>query len=285
MKENVKKPFKQRLLNKYRLVVLNEETYEERISYKLNRLNIFLLMAFASIALIFSTIALIVFTPVKEYIPGYDSTALRQRAVKNIVTLDSLEKVIQKNQTFINSVGSVIVGEISQEELLKESNIARIDISELQFKTNVEDSLLRNFVEKEDRFNTLESAAPKVEYVLFSPIQGKISSQFDSSQKHYGVDIPAKTNTPVKAISDGRVVFSEWTIDTGFVLIIEHSFNLTSVYKHNSLGLSAQGDFVKAGQAIALSGNTGELSTGPHLHFELWNDGNPVNPLEYISFE
>jgi len=113
VKENVKKPFKQRLLNKYRLVVLNEETYEERISYKLNRLNIFLLMAFASIALIFSTIALIVFTPVKEYIPGYDSTALRQRAVKNIETLDSLEKVIQKNQTFINSVGSVIVGEIS----------------------------------------------------------------------------------------------------------------------------------------------------------------------------
>jgi murein DD-endopeptidase MepM/ murein hydrolase activator NlpD len=108
---------------------------------------------------------------------------------------------------------------------------------------------------------------------------------FDPGQKHFGVDVPAKTNTPVKAISDGRVLFSEWTIDTGFVLIIEHSFNLISVYKHNSLGLSSQGDFVKAGQAIALSGNTGELSTGPHLHFELWNDGNPVDPLEYISFE
>ena len=140
-------------------------------------------------------------------------------------------------------------------------------------------------MEKEDRFNALESAASKVEYVLFSPIQGQISSLFDPGQKHFGVDVPAKTNTPVKAISDGRVLFSEWTIDTGFVLIIEHSFNLISVYKHNSLGLSSQGDFVKAGQAIALSGNTGELSTGPHLHFELWNDGNPVDPLEYISFE
>ena len=285
MKENAKKPFKQRLLNKYRLVVLNEETYEERISYKLNKLNVFLLIAFASTILIMTTIVLVVYTPIKEYIPGYDSTVLRQTAVRNIETLDSLERVIQKNQTFINSVGSVILGEVSQEELLKESNIARIDISELQFQTNIEDSLLRNFVEKEDRFNTLESAASKVEYVLFSPIQGQISSLFDPGQKHFGVDVPAKTNTPVKAISDGRVLFSEWTIDTGFVLIIEHSFNLISVYKHNSLGLSSQGDFVKAGQAIALSGNTGELSTGPHLHFELWNDGNPVDPLEYISFE
>ena len=163
-----------------------------------------------------TTIVLIVYTPIKEYIPGYDSTVLRQTAVRNIETLDSLERVIQKNQTFINSVGSVILGEVSQEELLKESNIARIDVSELQFKTNIEDSLLRNFVEKEDRFNTLESAAPKVEYVLFSPIQGQISSLFDPSQKHFGVDVPAKTNTPVKAISDGRVLFSEWTIDTGF---------------------------------------------------------------------
>ena len=207
MKENAKKPFKQRLLNKYRLVVLNEDTYEERISYKLNKLNIFLLIAFASTVLIMTTIVLIVYTPIKEYIPGYDSTVLRQTAVRNIETLDSLERVIQKNQTFINSVGSVILGEVSQEELLKESNIARIDISELQFKTNIEDSLLRNFVEKEDRFNTLESAASKVEYVLFSPIQGQISSLFDPGQKHFGVDVPAKTNTPVKAISDGRVLF------------------------------------------------------------------------------
>ena len=99
------------------------------------------------------------------------------------------------------------------------------------------------------------------------------------------MDIPASNNTPIKAVSDGRVIFSEWTIDTGYVIIIEHSFGLTSVYKHNSTGLVNQGDYVNSGQAVALSGNTGELSTGPHLHFELWSDGNPVDPLEYISFE
>ena len=285
MKKNVKKPLKQRLLNKYRLVVLNEETYEERISYKLTRLNIFLFAALTSTLLVITTISLIAFTSIKEYIPGYDSTLLRQKAVENIETLDSLEKVIQTNQKFINSVGAVILGDVLEEDVVNESNIVKIDVSELDFKTNVQDSLLRSIVEKEDRFNAFESPSSKVEYVLIRPISGKISSQFDLGQKHFGVDIPASNNTPIKAVSDGRVIFSEWTIDTGYVIIIEHSFGLTSVYKHNSTGLVNQGDYVNSGQAIALSGNTGELSTGPHLHFELWSEGNPVDPLEYISFE
>ncbi|MDC1336564.1 M23 family metallopeptidase [Flavobacteriaceae bacterium] len=285
MKEKEKRPFKERLLNKYRLVVLNEDTYEEKLSYKLNKLNIFLLIALISITLVITTVGLIAFTSVKEYIPGYDSTVLRQKAIKNIELLDSLQLVVNKNQTFINSVGAVILGEVTEDELVKKNSLIKPDISELDFKTNKEDSLLRSLVQKEDRFNTIESANPKVEYVLYSPISGKISSGFDTSERHYGVDVPAVTNTPVKAASDGRVVFSEWTIDTGFVIILEHSFNLISVYKHNSSGLITQGDYVKSGQAIALSGNTGELTTGPHLHFELWSNGNPVDPLEYISFE
>ena len=283
MKKNVKKPLKQRLLNKYRLVVLNEETYEERISYKLTRLNIFLFIALISTLLVITTISLIAFTSIKEYIPGYDSTLLRQKAVENIETLDSLEKVIQTNQKFINSVGAVILGDVLEEDVVNESNIVKIDVSELDFKTNVQDSLLRSIVEKEDRFNAFESPSSKVEYVLIRPISGKISSQFDLGQKHFGVDIPASNNTPIKAVSDGRVIFSEWTIDTGYVIIIEHSFGLTSVYKHNSTGLVNQGDYVNSGQAIARK--AGELSTGPHLHFELWSEGNPVDPLEYIRFD
>ena len=285
MREKEKRPFKERLLNKYRLVVLNEDTYEEKLSYKLNKLNIFLLIALISITLVITTVGLIAFTSVKEYIPGYDSTVLRQKAIKNIELLDSLQFVVNKNQTFINSVGAVILGEVTEEELTQKNILIKPDLSELDFKTHKEDSLLRSLVQKEDRFNTIESANPKVEYVLYSPISGKISSGFDITQRHYGVDVPAVTNTPIKAVSDGRVVFSEWTIDTGFVIILEHSFNLISVYKHNSSGLITQGDYVKSGQAIALSGNTGELTTGPHLHFELWSNGNPVDPLEYISFE
>ena len=285
MKEKEKKPLKERLLNKYRLVILNEETYEERISYRLNRLNIFMLMAFMALIIIITTICLIAFTSIKEYIPGYDSTALRTVAAQNIEKLDSLTFVMEKNQEFINSIGAVILGEATEEEFKKETVINRVDISDLDFKTNLEDSLLRRIVEKEDRFNVLESASSKVKFVLFSPIYGEVTSAFDFGIKHLGTDIAASTNTPVKAVADGTIVLAEWTVETGFVVVVEHSFGLTSIYKHNSSGLISQGELVKAGQVLALSGNTGELSTGPHLHFELWRDGSPTNPEDYISFE
>ena len=170
MDEKEKKPFRQRLLNKYRLVVLNEATYEERFSYKLSRLNIFLLISLISSLIIVATICLIAFTSIKEYIPGYDSTVLRTKAVRNIETLDSLAFVVEKNQSYINSIGSVILGETTRLDVKKEDNRLRIDVSSIEFKTNKEDSLLRKVVEKEDRFNVLESASSKVKFVLISPI-------------------------------------------------------------------------------------------------------------------
>ncbi|MGY8948624.1 MAG: M23 family metallopeptidase [Flavobacteriales bacterium] len=285
MDEKEKKPLKERLLNKYRLVVLNEETYEERLSYKLNKLNVFLLSAFVAIFIIITTIYLIAFTSIKEYIPGYDSTVLRSTAAQNIEILDSLSFVIEKNQEFINSIGAVILGETTESQLNQEATDVRVDISELDFKTNLEDSLLRVIVQKEDRFNALEPASSKIKYVLFSPVYGEVTAKFDYGKKHFGTDVAAPTNTPVKSVADGVVVFAEWAIETGYVVMVEHSFGLISVYKHNSSGLVSQGEIVKAGQVLALSGNTGELTTGPHLHFELWSEGNPINPEDYISFE
>lgn len=285
MKEKEKKPFKQRLLNKYRLVVLNESTYEERLSYKLSRLNIFLLVSLTATMIVVSTISLIAFTSIKEYIPGYDSTALRTNAVHNIEVLDSLVRVIEKNQDYINSIGAVILGETTRLEVQKEVGTSRIDISNIEFRTNEEDSLLRKLVEQEDKFNVLESASSKVKFVLISPLFGQVTSRFDYSIKHFGTDIAVPTNSPVKSVANGTVVLAEWTIQTGFVVVIEHPYGLTSVYKHNESGLISQGELVESGQVIALSGNTGELTTGPHLHFELWRDGSPVNAEDYISFE
>tara|TARA_B100000780_G_scaffold35349_1_gene22025 strand:+ start:196 stop:1053 length:858 start_codon:yes stop_codon:yes gene_type:complete len=285
MKEKEKKPFKQRLLNKYRLVVLNESTYEERLSYKLSRLNIFLLVSLMATMIVVSTISLIAFTSIKEYIPGYDSTALRTNAVHNIEVLDSLVRVIEKNQDYINSIGAVILGETTRLEVQKEVGASRIDISNIEFRTNEEDSLLRKLVEQEDKFNVLESASSKVKFVLINPLFGQVTSRFDYSIKHFGTDIAVPTNSPVKSVANGTVVLAEWTIQTGFVVVIEHPYGLTSVYKHNESGLISQGELVESGQVIALSGNTGELTTGPHLHFELWRDGSPVNAEDYISFE
>ena len=285
MKEKNKKPFRQRLLNKYRLVILNEATYEERLSYKLSGLNVFLLSALLSLVIVVSTIILIAFTSIKEYIPGYDSTALRTNAINNIETLDSLTTVIEKNQDYINSIGAVITGESTKGEVQKEGERRRLETKNVELKINKEDSMLRRIVEKEDRFNALESASTKVKFVLFSPLYGEVTADFDYGIKHFGTDIAVPSKSPVKSVASGTVVFAEWTLQTGYVVIIEHSFGLTSIYKHNESGLVSQGEKVESGQVIALSGNTGELSTGPHLHFELWRDGNPVDPEDYVLFE
>tara|TARA_B100000929_G_scaffold198628_1_gene157687 strand:- start:106 stop:963 length:858 start_codon:yes stop_codon:yes gene_type:complete len=285
MKEKKKKPFRQRLLNKYRLVILNEATYEERISYKLSGLNVFLLASLMALIIIVSTISLIALTSIKEYIPGYDSTVLRTKAINNIETLDSLTLVIEKNQDYINSIGAVITGEATKGEVQKEGERLRTEVSNLEFQIKKEDSVLRKIVEKEDRFNALESASTKVKFVLFSPLYGEVTFGFDYGIKHFGTDIAVPSKSPVKSVASGTVVFAEWTLQTGYVVIIEHSFGLTSIYKHNESGLVSQGEMVESGQVIALSGNTGELSSGPHLHFELWRDGNPVDPEDYVIFE
>ena len=285
MKKKTKKPFSQRLLNKYRLVILNESTYEERFSYKLSGLNVFLLAAVLSLVIILSTISLIAFTSIKEYIPGYDSTGLRTNAINNIEALDSLTLVIEKNQDYINSIGAVITGEVTKKEVQKEGERLRLEAPKLEFPTKKEDSILRRVVEKEDRFNALESASKKVEFVLFSPLYGNVTARFDYGIKHFGTDIAVPLKSPVKSVANGTVIFAEWTLQTGYVVIIEHSFGLTSIYKHNESGLVSQGEIVESGQVIALSGNTGELTTGPHLHFELWRDGNPVDPEDYVIFE
>ena len=284
MKTKNKKPFKERILNKYRLVILNESSYEERFSYKLSALNIFLLSSLLGLVIVLLTIYLIAFTSVREYIPGYDSTQLRKRALQNIEKVDSLTLVVAKNQEYMNSIGSVISGEVTKEELTKEFEIKKNEILKYEFTIKKEDSLLRKIVEKEDKFNAPDRIKNKVEFFLFSPVSGQITSKYDYGIKHYGIDIALPQKTPIKSIAAGIVVFAEWTVQTGYVVIIEHSFGLISVYKHNDSGLVSQGDPVEAGQIITFSGNTGELTSGPHLHFELWRDGSPVDPEEYISF-
>ena len=235
-----------------------------------------MLTTFLAILIIGLTASLIAFTSLKEYIPGYDSTELRTKALKNIERVDSLTQVIYSNQEFINSIGGVITGEIQKKEIKSDQNEVNELFIEKALKTSKEDSVLRKIVEKEDKFNALEPITKKVDFVLFSPVVGT---------KHFGIDVALPLKTPIKAVAGGTVVFAEWTVQTGFVIILKHTFGLISIYKHNDSGLIKQGDLIEPGQVIAFSGNTGELTTGPHLHFELWRDGNPINPQDYINFE
>ena len=285
-KKRNKKKLQKKLLHKYRLVVLNEDTFEERFAVKLTRLNVFFLTSLAAIILVTLTTLLIVFTPLREYIPGYSSAALQKQALQLDTKTDSLMKTINMNDAYINSLKRVLRGEVSTVVINKDSifKAAQVDTDILELNRSKADSLLREKVRNEDKYNLFETASTVKDFMFFPPVKGSISSNFDLNEKHFAVDIVIPINTPVKATSDGRVLFASWTSDAGYVIIIDHGDELISVYKHNSSLTKSQGDFVKAREVIAISGASGELSTGPHLHFELWSNGIPLNPTNFIDF-
>nr|WP_156133174.1 M23 family metallopeptidase [Lacinutrix sp. Hel_I_90] len=287
MEKNKSKKISKKLLHKYRLVILNEDTFEERLALKLTRLNVFILLGISSIILVGFTVLLIAFTSLREYIPGYSSTALKKQALELNYKTDSLQQILTNNDRYYASIKKVLKGEVSSVEINRDSIIdaASIDLNEIDLNPIKEDSILRAMVDKEDKYSLFDSARSKINFVLFPPVNGEISEAYNVKEKHYAVDIIVAKNTPIKATADGTVIFSEWTAQTGFVILIEHSHGLISVYKHNASLTKAQGDLVKAGEVIATAGNTGELTTGTHLHFELWSDGYPVNPTNFIDFK
>jgi len=286
-KKKKDKKFTKKLLHKYRLVILNEDTFEERFAIKLTRLNVFILTSLSAISLVFFTILLIAFTPLREYIPGYSSAKLKKQATSLNYKTDSLVNELELNKRYYASIRKVLTGDVASLEFNRDSILqaTKNDIGVLQVATNKQDSLLRQKVDKEDKYNLFESSGDQSNYVLFPPVNGTISEGYDLKERHFAVDVVVAANTPVKATADGTVIFAEWTVETGYVVIIEHKQELISVYKHNSTITKSQGDLVKAGEVIAMSGNTGELSTGPHLHLELWSKGYPVNPTNFIDFQ
>lgn len=284
--EKKRKRIVKKLLYKYRLVVLNEDTFEEKVSFKLNRLNVFVLSMLSALFLVFITTLIIAFTPLREYIPGYSSTKLKQQATELAYKTDSIQRVLYLNQQYFASIKKVLTGDLNLEEIHRDSikNFERVDIDNVDLAPSRKDSLLRERVAQEEKYNIFESSSNLITSVLFPPANGPISAPYDIKNKHYAVDIVVAENTPVKATAAGTVIFAEWTAQTGFVIIIEHQNNLISAYKHNSKLIKQQGDLVRAGEVIATAGSTGDLSTGPHLHFELWSNGYPINPTNFIDF-
>ena len=279
------KKFTKKLLHKYRLVILNEDTFEEKFAVKLTRLNVFVIMSLSAIVLVIGTILLIAFTSLREYIPGYSSTSLKRQAAQLEVKTDSLQQVMEANETYYASIRRVLTGDVQTADFNKDSIIqaASLEAQQINLEPTREDSLLRDIVDKEDKYNLFDSAISN-NFVLFPPVSGPISESYSVEKKHFAVDIAVPENTPVKATADGTVIFAEWTAETGYVVILEHSNELISVYKHNATLTKEQGDLVKAGEVVAMTGNLGEFTSGPHLHFELWNRGYPVDPTNFIDF-
>jgi murein DD-endopeptidase MepM/ murein hydrolase activator NlpD len=283
-----KNTLKQKLTYKYRMVVLNEDTFEERFSFKLSRLNVYVFGGLALIVLVSLTSLLIAFTPLREYVPGYSSTTLKKKATDLTYLLDSLENSYRINDIKLRAMTTIIKGEENHDNYRKRvDSIIKTDTSRVNTKIHASraDSVFRKKIEQKDKFNVNINKDSEINRLLFSPVTGTITDPFNAKEKHFGVDIATKKNEPIKAVTDGIVIFSEWSLDTGYVILIDHGDDLISVYKHNSQLYKKQGELVKSGEVIATAGTSGKLSTGVHLHFELWYKGYPVNPTNFINFE
>lgn len=280
-----------KLRYKYRLVLMNEENFEHRLSFRLSRLNAFSILALISVFWIAIIIYALAFTSLREYIPGYTDTSIKPQIYLLNQTLDSLETRLYENNLYIKNIKQILSGEDFSESSTSNEHQAT-DYNNITNEKSIDDSLLRlelenmgkyniYYHETEDIYNVSFSKGPKV---FFAPITGIITNTFNSTANHFGIDIVAKRNDAVKSIDDGVVILAEWTINTGHIMAIQHSGNMISVYKHNSSLLKKSGEYVNAGDLISIIGNSGEQSTGPHLHFELWVDGSAVDPMKYISF-
>lgn len=284
-----KTPLLEKLKNKYRLTISNEATFDEVLSIRLSRLNVFTVTGLFSIILIGLVTLLIAFTPLREYIPGYPDGEMRRNIENNAILVDSLINELDRRDRFFQGVRNVIAGNDFDNVVQNESDsIVDPKYKDLSFSISSNDSLFRKEHEEDEKFNLSLGSSGKAQGLasvhFFSPINGLVSNHYDSKSEHFGTDIVGGINERISSILDGTVIFSEWTLNTGYVIQIQHTNNLLSIYKHNSELLKKAGEHVKAGEAIALLGNSGELTSGPHLHFELWHNGRPLNPEDYIKF-
>ena len=284
-KEN--KGFFKKLFNDYKVVVSSEDTFEEKFAFKASKINVFVLMLVYSVILISFTISIVFFTQLRELVPGYSSSDLLNRAIYLTQKTDSLERQIELNNKFYKSIEDVLSGKtdvfIERDNITIDSSLNEKNF--FSISPNSEDSILRNYVESQDKFNLTKNELVIENKMFFSPIKGDITQAFNFEENHFAIDIAADIGTPVKSILDGKILFSEWSVDTGHVIIVDHGDNIVSVYKHNSKSLKEQNDFVQAGEVIAYSGNQGSLSSGPHLHFELWKNGTPIDPEPLLNFQ
>ncbi len=282
--------FRKKLHDKYRLVIMNDSTFERKISFRLTRMNVFVVGGAAIMILIFTTSIIIAYTPLREFIPGYGDVNMQRELFKLTLKTDSMEKEIVRRNLYLENLRYVIEGrDFPQQNMTKPGDTAIFKYKNLDYKISPEDSALRSEFENMDKYNLTfssetEGAGSMSSFFFFTPVKGLVVNGYNSAKGHFGIDIAAKKNEAVKATLDGTILFTGWTLETGYIISIQHVNNLVSVYKHNSALLKKTGDYVKAGDPIAIVGETGELQTGPHLHFELWHNGSSVNPKEFMSF-
>lgn len=285
-KERKRDKLKKLFQNPYRIVIFNDLNLHIIKQIRFSARTFVMTFIFAVISIIVGVTVLIAFTPLREYIPGYPTGKMRQMLIRNVLIVDSLDLEIQRRDRYFKDFRAMLSGETPSDTAVKRGAVPRPD--QVQFKKYDHDSLFKDEIAQEQinlGINSGSVARGGVAGLLFfPPLSGMVTGKHDVSNGHFGVDIVGKLNSRISAALDGTVIFAGWTIDTGYVIYLQHEQNLITVYRHNAELLKIQGDKVRAGEAIAIMGNSGKETTGPHLHFEMWLNGVSINPEDYIKF-
>ncbi|MDR1610532.1 MAG: M23 family metallopeptidase [Candidatus Symbiothrix sp.] len=285
MSKITSKEFWEKMRFEYKLSFLNENTLEEVFSFRLSRLTSFIILFLFAVFLITLTSFVIVKTPIRNYLPGYLDSDVREEMIKNALTADSLETELAVQSRYLENIRAILRGDMKVDEVLTIDSIR--DVRDINLEKSERTSKFVKNYEEDEKYNlsglsTVASGGGKP--MFYKPVKGMVSSTFNLREKHYGIDIASAPSESVLATMKGMVIFTCFDPNAGYVIQIQHPNGFVSVYKHNAKLLKSQGDVVGPGEVIALAGNTGKLSTGIHLHFELWLDGKPVDPSEYINF-
>ncbi len=286
--KKTKRKLVEKLRDRYRLVILNDDTLEDVWYAVLSRMNFMVWIGFFGVILVAVGIVLVSFTPLKEYIPGYPDGNIRWVYMQNTLKVDSLEKQLLVRDQYIENIRLILRGKETMAHADQSDTIG--NVTNVNFEKSEFDAILKKQIDEEQRYNIANTTPVKENKFeinklhFYCPLKGSVTNIFDSQGNHYGIDIVSNLNEPILSVLDGTVIMAGWTLEAGYIIQVQHSNDLLSIYKHNSQLLNRMGDRVSAGQAIAIIGNTGEYTTGPHLHFEMWHKGKPLNPRDYILF-
>ncbi|MFV0554642.1 MAG: M23 family metallopeptidase [Mangrovibacterium sp.] len=275
--------------NQYRLVIYDDGNFQVVWNMQFSRALAYRWLAASIIPLIALVVVLIFFTPLRHLVPGYPEPGMRKNLINNAAMIDSLQHELELQHQYLTSIQAVIRGDIPEEEIaeIDTSQFILADLSEynLNHDSIFQLHLLNDPLENQNIDSYNSSHNERIQNIIFfPPVKGIVTDNFLSNAEHFGVDIVSSPEASIFSILDGTIIQAGFTVETGYVVYIQHDYNIVSVYKHNQQLLKKTGDKVRAGDAIAIIGNTGELTTGPHLHFELWFRGQPINPTEFIRF-
>ena len=279
----------EKLKNKYTLTVYNKDTLQAKLSFDLNRLNVFTYLGVGLILVIILVILLFAFTPLHIFLPKYTDSKMSRDIIENTIMIDSLEKELIMRDIYLQNIQNIMLGK--QLENYESTQDTTVKYNNINFTKSKHDSILREQIAREElkNFSDINNKQTSNKKNLFSfhffiPVKGMLVNKFNVNESHYGVDIVSKPNEAVLSTLKGTVIIATWSLQTGYIIQVQHENNLISIYKHNSRLLKKVGDHVSAGESIAIIGNSGEQTSGPHLHFELWHNGAPLNPEDYITF-